>query len=72
MVDWSKARFKYDYCKEPREQVTTTINKRILKDFTKLSQNIGQPKTKMYDIAIEMILEDEKLLKKFITKVKQY
>lgn len=65
-------KFKYDYCKEPRKQITTTINGKILDELTKFSLQIGQPKTKILDLMIKTIIEDEDNLGEFIQKVKEY
>lgn len=65
-------RTKYDYQKHPRQQITTTINKDLYSEFLQLSMDIGQPRTKMYDIALKMILQNEQLKEQFIKNVRGY
>lgn len=67
-----KIKFKYDYCKSPRKQVTTTINKELHKNLQKLSIDLDQPTSKMYDVMIKMIFEDDTLKNEFLNELKKY
>lgn len=63
---------KMDYAKEPRKQVTTTINKELFMKLRKLALDIDQPTSKLYDVLIMELFEDEDRLVNFINKVKSY
>jgi hypothetical protein len=66
-------RFKYDYCKEKREQLTTTINCSLHDKYKELSESCGQPKSKILDVLLmELFDKNEAELNEFIQKVKLY
>lgn len=65
-------KFKYDYAKSPRKPVTTTINKELHKKLQNLSTDLEQPTSKMYDVMIKMIFEDEKLKNEFLNQLRLY
>lgn len=63
---------KYDYTKEPRKQVTTTVNKELHKQLMILSANIDQPSSKLWDVLLLELFKDEDTVNEFIKKVRQY
>jgi hypothetical protein len=62
----------YDYLKEERKTITTTINKKVYKQWKQLSTEIEIPTSKMYDVLIMELFQNEENVKNFIEKVKQY
>lgn len=63
---------KYDYAKNPRKQVTTTINKDLYKEFKILCANHDENMSKAYDVLIMDMLQSEESKQKFIQLLKQY
>lgn len=63
---------KSDYLKNPRTKITTTIRSDYYDEYKKLMKNIDVEMCKGYDIILELLSEDQELLKEFINRVKKY
>jgi hypothetical protein len=63
---------KLQYTNLPRKQITTTINTELHKKFQTLSIQIDQPTSKMFDVLIMNLFEDETKLNDFVYQVKEY
>lgn len=64
---------KNDYLKKgKRADVHTTINGDLYEDFQIFCLKIKQPQSKSFDVLIDMVLNDEKLLKEFKNRIKLY
>jgi hypothetical protein len=65
-------RFRYNYAREPRKNITTSINAELHKKLSEISYEYGQPMSKCYDIMIMEILKDKNSIEEFMQKVKEY
>lgn len=64
---------KYDYTKKyKRSDVHTTIAEPIYEQFQIQCIKLRQPQTKCLDVILDMVLNDQALLEKFINRVKKY
>lgn len=63
---------KYDYRKYKRANVHTTIREELYERWLILSIKTKQPATKMFDVLISMVLEDEELMEDFKKRLKKY
>lgn len=65
-------KFRYSYAREPRKNITTSINADLHKKLSELSYDVGQPMSKFYDILIMELFKDEDSLQEIVQKVKEY
>lgn len=65
-------RWQPKYLQSPRMQITTSIRQDLRKQLKQYSIDIHQPETKIYDILLETLFNDEKLQEEIIKKVKNY
>jgi hypothetical protein len=65
-------RFRYSYAREPRKNITTSINAELHKKLSEISYQYSQPMSKCYDIMIMEIMKDEETIEAFMKKVREY
>lgn len=64
---------KIDYLeKGTRVRVNSTMRKDLAKDFKGLMKKLKRPQSIAFDVLIEMLKEDEDLLKEFIHRILDY
>lgn len=61
-----------DYLEKPRTKVTTTIRSDYFDSYKELMNNIDVDMCKGYDIMLELLSEDQELLKEFVNRVRNY
>lgn len=60
-----------NYLENERRNVFTTVRKDYYSDFESLCKKLNEPKTKAFDMLLEL-LYDEEILKKYIKRLKDY
>jgi hypothetical protein len=60
-----------DYLEHDREVFTSSCRKDYYNDFCELSKQIRQPKTKMLDILLELLYEED-IMDEFLTRLRKY
>ena len=64
---------KYDYTKKyRRSNVHTTIADPVYEQFQIQCIKLKQPQTKCLDVILDMVLNDQELLKEFVNRVRNY
>jgi hypothetical protein len=63
---------KYDYQKEPRADVHTTIRKDLYKKLKSTSIDIEEHSTKCLDVIIDMVLNNKELYNEFRNRIRLY
>lgn len=71
-INGKSIKSRYNYKIHPRTKVTTTIRSKYYDEYKNLMDHIDQEYCKGFDIMIELLSEDEELLKQFIDRVKRY
>lgn len=64
---------KSDYIeKGERKRINSSMRKDLADEYTKLMKQIKKPQSVGFDVFIEMLQNDDKLLTDFVKKVRRY
>lgn len=68
-----KFNFRNNYCKKSeRIAFNTTLDRQLISDLKYISENTGQPISKMIEASLNIHLKDQQSFDNFLQLVKQY